>query len=302
MDIVTVTYSSEKELMRLQAHSLDLFVKRPCTHWVLIEDNKMPMAEWYALLKPFYKRHKLNLIDTSNWQECGGGEPPYYFAGDRGHGYLRQQVIKFYIATLIDSEYYLILDSKNFFIKATDLHVLIPYNHGNIIQTDYKTSIEPHWGKFISDAMNTYPQLKMPDKFWHPITPFKCNTALVNQLVQDVDLNKLFTNWHLKELGTHKHTPLGAKPSEFVLYQLYLNSQEDNLDIEPIIKVFWQENDLPNIEELNNYLEAPRLYMLGIHSSILGSTDKLKILGNWLISIGFGKLIIEQVLFKQVDI
>jgi hypothetical protein len=96
MELVTVVYSKEKELMELQAYTIDRYVTEPCIHWVIIEDPAKSRKYWYDLLSPYYTRHELRLItdtsDIDNWP--------------KRVGWIRQQVLKLSIANQINLIFY----------------------------------------------------------------------------------------------------------------------------------------------------------------------------------------------------
>ena len=91
MDLVTVTCGRDKKIMGLQSHSIDKFIAKPCTHWVLIEDNTMSIEEWQSYLQPHYTRHSLKLIKNFLPEEdCVDTVV--------AQGWHRQQILKFMIA------------------------------------------------------------------------------------------------------------------------------------------------------------------------------------------------------------
>ena len=103
MDLVTVTCDLDFNQMLLQAESISKFLK-PCTHWVVINDQHIDKEKWESALTPYYHNHTLKLF-TPNWNSI-----PSDF------GWAKQQAYKFVVSKYVNDDY-LLLDSKNFFIK-----------------------------------------------------------------------------------------------------------------------------------------------------------------------------------------
>lgn len=94
--------------MLLQAESIHKFVN-PCVHWVIINEESVDIEYWHTALKPYYTRHTLKLLTLKDFKPIISP-----------HGWVRQQVLKLRIAEYTDNDY-LILDTKFFFLKPTDL-------------------------------------------------------------------------------------------------------------------------------------------------------------------------------------
>jgi hypothetical protein len=108
MDLLTVTCDRDFQLMLLQAESIHKFVN-PCVHWVIINEESVDIEYWHTALKPYYTRHTLKLLTLKDFKPIISP-----------HGWVRQQVLKLRIAEYTDNDY-LILDTKFFFLKPTDL-------------------------------------------------------------------------------------------------------------------------------------------------------------------------------------
>ena len=110
MDLVTVTCWRDHREMILQAESIQKFLK-PCTHWVIINDLPHILDDtkefWYKSLPEFYSYHNLKIL-VPEWDT------------DEYCTWERQQMLKYWVYQFIKDDY-LILDSKNFFIKDCSL-------------------------------------------------------------------------------------------------------------------------------------------------------------------------------------
>lgn len=109
IDIITVTYSQEFDLQRLQSRSLELFHTTPYHHHIVIEDDLIPRSQWLAMLSPYY-RDNLSVISAA--KDGLDLNSPL-------RGWLRQQRLKLDLADKLGRTA-VILDSKNFLINPTD--------------------------------------------------------------------------------------------------------------------------------------------------------------------------------------
>lgn len=114
MDLVTVTCLRDYHEMMMQAESMQKFVD-PCTHWVIVNDDDNIISQssyqtfWKNSLEPYYENHTLQLLF------------PKFDIEDINVGWNRQQYYKLIIGEYIKDDY-LILDSKNFFIKPCNIN------------------------------------------------------------------------------------------------------------------------------------------------------------------------------------
>lgn len=108
MDLVTVTCNRDYDLMLLQAESISLFLT-PCVHWVIINEEVVDIEQWKVALSPYYKNHTLKLLTLKDFKPINSSQ-----------GWVRQQILKLRISEHTTNDY-LILDTKCFFVKHTDL-------------------------------------------------------------------------------------------------------------------------------------------------------------------------------------
>lgn len=119
--IVTVTCSKDVVAMQRLAESIQNFVE-PCEHLVIIEDINYDVSYWTSCLEKFYTKHKLVI---KNYHKL--------ITVKNNSGWERQQAFKL-IASLDCTDKYLILDSKDFFIKPTKLSDWDNYQASNLIK------------------------------------------------------------------------------------------------------------------------------------------------------------------------
>jgi hypothetical protein len=244
MNFVTVTCSRDFNMMLLQAHSMK-FVNDNITHYVIIQDNKIELEQWQNALSSYYDRHKLillpNLIQDELVLKQGGWQ--------------QQQVLKFKISKFVTTEDYLVLDSKNFFIKpfnVSDWCVL----HGHGAQFVYKPN-DPiktfNIDNFLLSVSSAYNK-KIPNIMNEYYTPFKLNKKIVDSINID-DNATLFTDYR------------NRKPSEFALYNFFIPDEEIHKCSSPTPLVRNYFKTIPSVEELEKMYE--KLSVIGIHRNLI---------------------------------
>lgn len=279
MDIVTVTTTKHKDAMLLHSFSLNRLLEPACTHWVIIEDSATSEEEWTRLLAPIYTRHTLKIVYVPISQD-----------DFNVIGWCRQQVFKFTIADLIDSEYYCILDTKNILIRPTNFDQWDVEEGNNTIQREGAIGFEK-WTSWIDRCANLLGREK-PERYWSPETPFKVKTSKVKEIINAVDLVKEFSD---------KRTDL----SEFILYRFFTDVKpkgppkpngKGNLN-----KSFWDSTQLVNTDQLNEILEGSSITMISIHHGcIVDQSPNLHKLLNWLhTECGFDLRYIKPLMLTQ---
>ena len=271
MDLVTVTCTRDFEQMILQAHSIDVFLTRPCRHWVFVEDQTTELDTWRQALSPWYKKHKLELLPARNYDIPGINT-----------GWDRQQLIKMEAAKFVRTKSYLVLDSKNFFVKPTNLYNW-PVSEGNNLIYDIKRD-QPFitWlTMFCKDH-----ELSFSSTACEPVTPFRLDTNTVLKLL-DLDIAKIFSN------------PEGGV-SEFVLYSIYTQSQGRQLPEGPTanVTIYDQKillsDDSAIFEDMYSW---PLVCQLGLHRKSLENLPKHpRVFCQWLASKGLELSVINNVM------
>ena len=291
MELVTVVYSEEKELIELQAYTINRFISEPCIHWVIIEDQNKSKQYWHNLLDPYYTKHELRLVtDTSDinlWIPK--------------KGWIRQQFLKLVVATKIKSEYYLILDAKNFFIKTTDLNIWPPITEGSP-RAEKDSEISVVWGKFIDYVISSN-DWKLPEYSWGPYTPFRAKTSTVKEILE-LNLKELIQGLNLKIPGVGTF-------SEFILYSLYVSNTKgvqitkDLNDYDFTITIWRPENWTTfwkklSLEDKTTYFKMrPELSVFGVHRLVWENRECAVDISTWLLDIGFDKDVLQRSILKR---
>jgi hypothetical protein len=241
MNFVTVTCSTDFDAMLLQASSLE-FVIDNIIHFVIIQDSKIELKQWKSSLSPYYTRHELVLIQNDLSLRCDG--------------WRQQQILKLEIAKKINTENYLVLDSKNFFIKPFNLTDWdVPHGNGSLFvyykNNKERLDVDIFLEKVCKKYNKEFPKLQIDY-----MTPYKMNTAIVNTII-DTDYQSLFFESEL--------------PSEFALYNMFLSNLE-------IVKCNKGKNKLV----LNYFKSLPieiykTTFVLGIHRRLVIEENKNKL-------------------------
>jgi hypothetical protein len=214
----------------------------------------------------------------------------------RPSGRWRQQIFKFKIATEIQSEFYLILDSKNFFIRPTDLSKW-PIDEGNGCLTD-----EHHqndlWLPWINDIKKVT-GFAGPDNYWITQTPFVCRTSTVRRILNTIDYEGMFLDRKTNE------NPSPSSPSEFLLYGFFAENEPRHYHPKKRPhQTFWKHDGIPSDDTIQEHYNNPHVLVLGFHRNMLDKFDpKLYEVAKFLESKGFDYKIAENALlsFCTVD-
>lgn len=237
--------------MMLQAQSVEKFLE-PCTHWVIVNDTPDILEKtkdiWLKFLPKYYKNHNLKLIfpEWTTALYCG---------------WERQQVLKFQIYKQIQDDY-LLLDSKNFFIKKCSTeHWRNVYGCGYL--QDYKKE-----GKWFPTSEFYASRLKeqVINIGYSLQTPFVFHKETLDKLG---DIDKFCEDW-IKD--HHKNQIM---PSEF-LYYTYLEKEKlQNYQQRSYHYTVW-----PNVpetdEEITNLFNSKNCLVWGMHRHAGGDSPENK--------------------------
>lgn len=276
-DIVTIACTSYRGIQELQSYSLDLMVTTPCNHYVVIEDKGMTADEWYAILSPYYTRHKLHIVPSLLSDE-------YYINDSRiKNGWHRASALKILISEKIQTKKYLILDSKNFFIREQSINDW-PLVDGNGIVVKYDPYI---WNEVNEFCLTN--NIPIPTEVYDSATPFMIDTDI------------------MKKINEHEILPLffnkkGWWSSEFFLYSIFTQYFGNKLTTEKVPNVtFWNTERKISTEVLTEIYNWPNMRSFGLHKDVIKLRIDLTELINFLVSLGFDRAIVEKTItiYKQ---
>lgn len=277
--LVTITCSRDQFIQELQSCSIDKFVKDPCEHVIIIEDDKISYDEWHTMLSPYYTRHKLILLKTLL------GEGTYINDSVTKNGWHRSAILKLLVANSVSTSRYLVLDSKNFFVNPVVLDQW-PCDEGNHLveqlHVNNKLSNGQSWPNLFQYVKEH--SITLPNNTYSTTTPFMVKTRLVQELLNIGDVPALFLNntgWS----------------SELFLYSVYTQHVGNKLIAGPTVNLtFWNTERTADYATLTDIASWPGLLSLGLHRDFMIKNSDLTELYTFLESRGFNRLLVEQCL------
>jgi hypothetical protein len=232
--------------MLLQAHSIEKFVVAPIVHHVYVHDDRIPLYLWEKALSPIYKKHKLVLSHNKF---------KIYDGDDKAYGWNEQQYIKLMLASEMQEEYILSLDSKNVFCDYVDIEKIF-FGYEGSLGTDidvHTSNLEwvKYWSPWI-ELIENHTGLKSPTQRF-PQTPFVLNKASLRKMNECSDIKSLFQEACNK----------GIRPSEYILYNFFkdnrslsLNGNSESFGIFTIFR--------RNLDDVDGYEETTRNFLLSL--------------------------------------
>jgi hypothetical protein len=264
--------------MLLQAESIGKFVE-PCDHIILINEDKPDLDFWYRWLKPYYKNHKLNIIPrityhypisflgTSIWQSASGDAS--------SNGWRTQQLQKLLLAYEFQDDY-LLLDSKNFFTKKTNIN-----EWDNIIGSSALLKIGD--GNIFDNSCKIYSDLleKPLEHCLKPQTPFKVARDPFIKKCKRSELAYLLFYPEFK----------GSPASEGIFYSHFVKDEIDeflktyNPDDKKYLTM-WIHNRQEIARLLFDISLSDKIKIAAVHRELLSKLDEkeLEIINFWLAS------------------
>jgi len=284
MDLVTVTCNRDFQHMLLQAESIQKFIE-PCTHWIIINEYEdLDVNKWHNALSKFYTKHKFYILTPDNFKT---DQMPHR----KWHG---QQYFKLAVSKLINTDY-LILDTKNFFIRPTSLNYWKNIlGNGILYELGKDGEAWEDISEYYAKKLNTTP---LPHHLC-AVTPFKVDidimrTYNIGNLINDLYPTKEEETEYLKLNGKKLF------PSEFVLYSyiakdyisMYKSIETSSLHVIP--KHLQNKNEKQIfVEIIRKILQAKvnnNIKSFAVHPLIFGylTNTHIKYINTWLIKLGF---------------
>lgn len=270
MDLVTVTCMLDKEQMMLQAESISKFLD-PCTHWVIINDLDVDVTYWEQCLSQYYANHELKIIKPNLKK--------YYTLDQYENGWKTQQVLKYEIFQYINGDY-LILDSKNFFIRNCNVEDWEAIA-GCGFEEDYTRK-----GNTWLPTINSYSAyLELPPSYRQLAmqTPF----VFRNEVLARIENFEEFLKWfNANDVLT----------SEFLFYSI-LQKTHSIYDSTKILKTqHWTVlseqtfNEFANVKQ--HFFDNPKIKVAGLHRNFISKLTKTEkhSINEWITSLGLTQL------------
>jgi hypothetical protein len=276
MDFVTIVFNDaiEIQLLKLQAFSFQL-VDPTLIHRILIvfNDSKDLDSEFTAIFEhviPYYPpniRNKVRLVFTKELDL----DLPY-------SDWYTQQVVKIQVSKIVETEYYLVLDGKNHFIKNIQKSMFFnnrgkPYlyvNDAGEIFGNYYNNCMNYFNTSCPNANLGFGRLRI-----QTITPFLFITNECRDLIHFVETKeqKPFNEFFIQS----------KMYTEFYFYYSYLtHCNKHNLyEINPVYTPFATVGDQdPQIHKYNSWesikhvMKTQNIYIFSLHRRCLSILDK----------------------------
>lgn len=273
-DVVTVTQLADLDQVVIQAQSIDLFVKDPITHWVIVQDRS-DLEHWHHHLDRFYTKHHLKLLPTLL--------PDSHYNRSNRHGYRRQQLLKLMASQLVSNERYMVLDSKNFFWRLQSLDDWRCLDGRPIITDMCATGPRQEW----IDVVSAYLGLSRIEYTYEVLTPFVMTTQIAQKCCS-FDMDFLFNEMS---------APSGYWEAEQTFYSLIAHNYfgkltPDDIENQPDLTrgdtYYITAADITT-EQLNKWLSVATNLAAAVHRDVIRelSADQQIILVDWFVSLGF---------------
>jgi len=273
MYLATVTCYRDFPQLLLQAESIQKFLE-PCKHVIIVNQDNPDIDFYHRWLDPYYTKHELVIIPKIKYNYPVKDLHQNLNLIGTGIEWRIQQLQKLLLAYEYEEDY-LLLDSKNFFIKSTNLDSWENiFGCGKLtshLESVKSKSIFSLTTEIYSDLLNV-----SPNHVLAPATPFKINKEFLTSRCKK------------QELGYFLYAPEfnGRVTSEFIFYSVLLNDkiQEHRDWLTHMDGTLW-ESDL---EDLSNKLyqvqNSENITISGFHRNLLGRVDvnQLTMINSWL--------------------
>jgi hypothetical protein len=271
MDLVTVACQRDIQDLLLQAHTIDKFIDKPCRHWITVEDESLTPEEWHGLLAQYYTRHKLFLAFPKRPPNDDRFYEPFNL------GWRNQQRLKLLTGRLSDSDRVMVLDAKNFFIRATDLDA-ISIRHGNGRYTTELPPMAKLWHDYLCE------ELKLPSPSVYP-APLSTPTIYDVSILRDMNIEDIFER--------------EVVPAGEVLYYFFHVA-----DFDPpsdILLGAVRHNDNPN-DIVNHIRKAQNSFTHGLHRRARKEMNDFakSLYTDWLISLGLNSTLVNDYVYYMM--
>lgn len=287
-DIVTVVQLDDIHQVMFQAHSIETFIVDPITHWIIVQDRSN-LDIWKEKLQDLYKRHQLKIIPTLLPVSEDNRDD-----GSRD-GYRNQMILKLMSVNLFDSERYIVLDSKNFFIKEQSLNDWPTLDGRPVIErVDHETLFRQQW----LDAVADYLGINRVKYGYEILTPFVMTSDIAKKCCE-YDLILLFNEMAKK----YRYWE-----SEFLFYSMIaynffgkLSKQEESVasDYSRADTYYLTTIDIDK-DKLNEIIDRPMNLAIGLHRDVVAklTDENKKLLTEWFVSKGLDQTISKLSLEK----
>jgi hypothetical protein len=215
MRILTIVFYDDLHQLRMQALTLEKYWKGKRA-WTIVIENRDP-----AVQQEQFEWIQQNVVPVlSNWDlDIVRGDSAY-----EGGGWMRQQIFKLYYSSLIQDDWVLILDAKNFLINSADESTFV--NENGVFRM--VTGCEDQFHKDLLEDSKRVVGVTEDIPFPSVMTPWVWNTNDLRSLFQHINFSK-------------DHWPFD-KATEFGLYWAWAYNKHVWFENRTIITGYWGNN------------------------------------------------------------
>ncbi len=268
--IVTVTCKKDLKPMIRQAESIQKFVE-PCEHLVIIEDEIFDKKFWLRHLSKYYTKHTL-VIKSYN-----------HLIDVERIGWVRQQALKL-LAALDCEDEYLILDSKDFFIRPCSLADWNGFKGSNLIENiDYyfdNPNPFKRWRLKTALAYSEYFNTELLLNLFNPITPFVFDVKYLDKdnIIKHVD-------WFL---NCFSNDGCEFYFYSYMAHDLIKNFKPHRFKASKMCDPDFKSFDVYIRDEINEVAHDEDIVIAAVHRDLIAkfNSEQKAFLNNWIKSLG----------------
>ena len=280
LDIVTIAYDEEIKMLQMQARSIALHVPAQLISSIIIIANDLQFRKFRK------KFNKYILPDYGPLQKMvqlidGNTMIPI---ASREKGWVKQQILKLLATQYVRSDYYLIMDAKNHFIRPVETTDL--WDEDGKMYTPW-SSLNMAFSQEFKNACTLFGVTAKPEFFQRAMsqsTPYLMSKDLIEQMIREIECKsaKSFALAFLKD-GPYTefyllYAYLLSKPGLFKTWYTY----KKNINV-----TFWnpRTETHESLEERSWRVSQPQVRTLGVHRRYVKNMPDLSrqtILNIWL--------------------
>lgn len=237
MRILTVIFYDDLHQLRMQALTLEKNWKGKKA-WTIVIENKDPEVQ-----QVHFDWIQENVVPVMpDWDlDIVRGDSAY-----DGPGWIRQQIFKLYYSSLIQDDWVLVLDAKNFLINHAD--------ESTFIKSDgifkFVTGVQDQFHKDLVEESKLIVGVTEEIPYPSAMTPWVWNTHDLRSLFQHINFSK-------------DHWPY-EKVTEFGIYWAWAYNKHNWVDYTSLISGFWgNDTDEARCRYLAN--KANNTYIFWVH-------------------------------------
>lgn len=295
MYLATVTCDRDFQQLLLQAESIQKFVE-PCKHVIIVNEIHPDLDFYHKWLDQYYTKHELILLPRIQYPYPVEGFKQHLHNPGTGVEWRIQQLQKLLLAYEFDDDYVL-LDSKNFFIKPISLE----YYENPEFYGSGAVMIDPERKDHFKQSFTTYKKiLNKPevDICSTIATPYKIHYELLRNRCD------------IEKLGYYLFSPEYNKSiaSEFQFYGVVISDKITEFRhsiFKPGPKIFWAWD--PHVDHIGFKLREiteDGTFLTGFHRDFLNLTgpEHIKLINSWLkFTVGLDNSIIPYARDQQMS-